>query len=224
MTGAARERHKRAPGPVTASGMDCGSVSGQGSKNPPDRRRLLLFLLAGRHGSLGGRGVPTRRCLSAFPEGRGAPGPRAPGARGASRASALLLLVLVPSPRLAAAAQRRPLGDWERSRPETWAPPAIGGSGAARRGQLGPALGVAGAARPLHLCLARVPTLASSRRGRIGRWEERGLASRGWGSGAGRPEDPEVRSLEVIRFRLGLRDESVSGPALLVRSILVLAS
>ncbi|KAF6110056.1 mitochondrial calcium uniporter regulator 1 [Phyllostomus discolor] len=143
--------------------MDCGSVSGEGPKNPPDRRRLLFFLLAGRHGSLGGRGVPARCCLSAFPESRGALGPRAPGARGASRASALLLLVLVPSPRLAAAAQR-PLGDWERLRPETWAPPAGGGCSATRRGQLGPALGVAGAARPLHLCQARVLALASSRR------------------------------------------------------------
>ncbi|KAM5322500.1 mitochondrial calcium uniporter regulator 1 isoform 2-T2 [Glossophaga mutica] len=145
--------------------MDCRSVSGKGPKHPPDRRRLLLFLLAGRHRSLGGHGVPARRCLFAFPEGPGALSPRAPGARGASRATALLLLMLVPSPRLAAAAQRRPLGDWERSRPETSAPPAGGGSGGAgRRGQLGPALGIAGAARPLHLCQARVPAVASSRR------------------------------------------------------------
>ncbi|XP_053524226.1 mitochondrial calcium uniporter regulator 1 [Artibeus jamaicensis] len=146
--------------------MDCSSVSGKGPKPPPDRRRLLLFLLASRHGSLGGRGVPARRCLSAFPEGPGALGPRVLGSRGASRASALLPLVLVPSPRLAAAAQRRPLGDWERSRPETSATQAGGhdSGGSAPRGQLGPALGVAGAARLLHLCQAWVPALASSRR------------------------------------------------------------
>ncbi|XP_054447855.1 mitochondrial calcium uniporter regulator 1 [Pteronotus mesoamericanus] len=146
--------------------MDCGSVSGEGPKRLTDRRRLLLFLLAGRHRSLSGRGVRSRRCLSALPEGRGALGPRAPAARGASRASALLLLVLVPSPRLAAAAPRRSLGEWERSRPGTSAPRSgrCGDGVAAWRGQLGPALGVAGAARPLHLCHARVPALASSRR------------------------------------------------------------
>ncbi|XP_036893781.1 mitochondrial calcium uniporter regulator 1 [Sturnira hondurensis] len=145
--------------------MDCGSVSGNWPKPPTNRRRLLLFLLASRHGNLGGRGFPARRCLSAYPEGPGALGPRVPGARGASRASALLPLVLVPYPRLAAATQRRPLGDWERSRPETSAPRAGGdGDGAAPRGQQGPALGVAGVARPLHLCQAWVPALASSRR------------------------------------------------------------
>nr|XP_019598561.1 PREDICTED: mitochondrial calcium uniporter regulator 1 [Rhinolophus sinicus] len=143
--------------------MDCGPVAGERPKRPRDRQRLLLFLLAGRCGSLGGRGVLARRCLSAFPGGLGVLRPRILAARGsASRASALLLLVLVPSPRLAAAAPRRQLGDWERSRPGTSAPQA--GRGGAQRCQLGLAPGVACAASALHLCHGRVAALASSRR------------------------------------------------------------
>ncbi|XP_054577426.1 mitochondrial calcium uniporter regulator 1 isoform X3 [Eptesicus fuscus] len=141
--------------------MDGGSVSGEGPKRPPDRRRFLLFLLAGRCGSPGG--VPARRCLSALAEGLEALGPGAPGARVASRASALFLLVQVPVPRLAAAAPRRPLGDRERSRLGPAAPPA--GRCCAWRCQPGLVPGVACAAGPLHQCHGRVPALASTRRG-----------------------------------------------------------
>ncbi|XP_059544654.1 mitochondrial calcium uniporter regulator 1 isoform X3 [Myotis daubentonii] len=140
--------------------MDGGSVSREGPKRPPDRRRLLLFLLAGRCGSPGG--VPARRCLSALAEGLEALGPRAPAARVASRASALFLLVQVPVPRLAAAAPRRPRGDRERSRLGPRAPPA--GRCCAWRCQPGLVPGVACAAGPLHLCHGRVPALASARR------------------------------------------------------------
>ncbi|XP_054577425.1 mitochondrial calcium uniporter regulator 1 isoform X2 [Eptesicus fuscus] len=140
--------------------MDGGSVSGEGPKRPPDRRRFLLFLLAGRCGSPGG--VPARRCLSALAEGLEALGPGAPGARVASRASALFLLVQVPVPRLAAAAPRRPLGDRERSRLGPAAPPA--GRCCAWRCQPGLVPGVACAAGPLHQCHGRVPALASTRR------------------------------------------------------------
>ncbi|XP_036204688.1 mitochondrial calcium uniporter regulator 1 isoform X2 [Myotis myotis] len=140
--------------------MDGGSVSREGPKRPPDRRRLLLFLLAGRCGSPGG--VPARRCLSALAEGLEALGPRAPAARVASRASALYLLVQVPVPRLAAAAPRRPRGDRERSRLGPSAPPA--GRCCAWRCQPGLVPGVACAAGPLHLCHGRVPALASARR------------------------------------------------------------
>uniref|UniRef100_A0A8D2DUA9 Mitochondrial calcium uniporter regulator 1 n=1 Tax=Sciurus vulgaris TaxID=55149 RepID=A0A8D2DUA9_SCIVU len=131
--------------------MDCGSVAGERPKRPLSRRRLLLFLPAGRGGSPGGRGDPTRRCVSPLPGGLGALRPRAPGARGgASRASPLLLLLLVPSPRLAAAAPRRPLADWERSRPGLAVPAA--GRGGAWRGAPGRAgVGVGGA---LHLELS----------------------------------------------------------------------
>lgn len=229
MTGAARGRHARAPGPVTASGMDGGSVSGEGPKRPPDRRRFLLFSLAGRCGSPGG--APARRCLSALAEGLEALGPGAPGARVASRASALFLLVQVPVPRLAAAAPRRPLGDRERPRLGPAAPPA--GRCCAWRCQPGLVPGVACAAGPLHQCHGRVPALASTRRGRVRRSEERGLARCGWDSGAGRsfgfdlpgrrPGDPEVGSLEVTRL-LGRGEEVLSGPALLVLGIQDLAS
>lgn len=185
LTGAARERHERAPGPVTVSGMACGSATGGKPKHPRDCQRLLLILLAGRCGSLGGRGVLARRYLSAFPGGPGVLRPRVPAARGsASRASALLLLVLVPSPRLAAAAPRRPLGDWERSRPGASAP--LAGHGGAWRCQPGRAPGFACAAGALHLCPGRVAALASSRRGRAGRVEVRAPSSRGWGRGARR--------------------------------------
>ncbi|KAK1339729.1 hypothetical protein QTO34_018284 [Cnephaeus nilssonii] len=140
--------------------MDGGSVSGEGPKRPPDRRRFLLFSLAGRCGSPGG--APARRCLSALAEGLEALGPGAPGARVASRASALFLLVQVPVPRLAAAAPRRPLGDRERPRLGPAAPPA--GRCCAWRCQPGLVPGVACAAGPLHQCHGRVPALASTRR------------------------------------------------------------
>lgn len=162
MTGAARERHERAPGPLTASGMDCGSISGEGPKRSSHRRRFLLFLLAGRCGSPGGHGVPARRCLSALPEGLEALGARVPAVRAASRASALFLLVPVPSPRPAAAAPRRPLGDWERPRLGASAPAA--GRCCAWRCPAGLTPGVACAAGPLHLCGGGVPALASWRR------------------------------------------------------------
>uniref|UniRef100_A0A8D2CZ57 Mitochondrial calcium uniporter regulator 1 n=1 Tax=Sciurus vulgaris TaxID=55149 RepID=A0A8D2CZ57_SCIVU len=141
--------------------MDCGSVAGERPKRPLSRRRLLLFLPAGRGGSPGGRGAPTRRCVSPLPGGLGALRPRAPGARGgASRASPLLLLLLVPSPRLAAAAPRRPLADWERSRPGLAVPAA--GRGGAWRGAPGRAgVGVGGA---LHLGHRAAAALATCRR------------------------------------------------------------
>ncbi|XP_006198752.2 mitochondrial calcium uniporter regulator 1 isoform X2 [Vicugna pacos] len=135
--------------------MDCGSVAGERPKRWPGRRRLLLFLAAGRGGSPGGRGVPARRLLPALPVGLGALSSRAPAARGgASRASPLLLLLLVPSPRLAAAAPRRPLADWERSRAGRSAVPAGRGGGGAWRCPPG----------ALPLCLGRAAALASSRR------------------------------------------------------------
>ncbi|XP_026367297.1 mitochondrial calcium uniporter regulator 1 isoform X1 [Ursus maritimus] len=143
--------------------MDCGFVAGGTPKRPPDRRRLLLFLLSARCGSPGGRGVPARHGLSALSVGLGALRPRAPAARGgASRASPLLLLLLVPSPRLAAVAPRRPLGDREHSRPGSSVPAA--GRGGAGRYLPGLAPGVAWAAGALHLCRGRVAALTSSRR------------------------------------------------------------
>uniref|UniRef100_A0ABI7XZG0 Mitochondrial calcium uniporter regulator 1 n=1 Tax=Felis catus TaxID=9685 RepID=A0ABI7XZG0_FELCA len=144
--------------------MECGFAAGGRPKRPTGRRRLLLFLPSGRCGSPGGRGVPARHCLSALPGALGALRPRAPAARGgASRASPLLLLLLVPSPRLAAAASpRRPLAERERSRPGPSVPPAgRGGAGRCLRG-LPP--GVASAAGLLHLCRGRVAPVASSRR------------------------------------------------------------
>ncbi|XP_058588938.1 mitochondrial calcium uniporter regulator 1 isoform X6 [Neofelis nebulosa] len=145
--------------------MECGFVAGGRPKRPTGRRRLLLFLPSGRCGSPGGRGVPARHCLSALPGALGALRPRAPAARGgASRASPLLLLLLVPSPRLAAAASPlRPLAERERSRPGPSVPPA--GRGGAGRCLRGLAPGVASAAGLLHLCRGRVAPVASSRRG-----------------------------------------------------------
>nr|XP_060470750.1 mitochondrial calcium uniporter regulator 1 isoform X6 [Panthera onca] len=144
--------------------MECGFVAGGRPKRPTGRRRLLLFLPSGRCGSPDGRGVPARHCLSALPGALGALRPRAPAARGgASRASPLLLLLLVPSPRLAAAASpRRPLAERERSRPGPSVPPA--GRGGAGRCLRGLAPGVASAAGLLHLCRGRVAPVASSRR------------------------------------------------------------
>ncbi|XP_031291199.2 mitochondrial calcium uniporter regulator 1 isoform X1 [Camelus dromedarius] len=135
--------------------MDCGSVAGERPKRSPGRRRLLLFLAAGRGGSPGRRGVPARRLLPALPVGLGALSSRAPASRGgASRASPLLLLLLVPSPRLAAAAPRRLLADWERSCAGRSAAPAGRGGGGAWRCQPG----------ALPLSLSRAAALASSRR------------------------------------------------------------
>nr|XP_058933881.1 mitochondrial calcium uniporter regulator 1 isoform X2 [Kogia breviceps] len=140
--------------------MDCGSVA---NEKPKRRRRLLLSLAAGRGGGPGGRGVPTCRLLPGLLGGLGALRPRVPAARGGtSRASPLLLLLLLPSPRLAAATPRRPLADWERSRAGPSAAPA--GRAGARRCQPGLAPGVACAAGALHLCLGQVAALASSRR------------------------------------------------------------
>uniref|UniRef100_A0A8C6F7V4 Mitochondrial calcium uniporter regulator 1 n=1 Tax=Monodon monoceros TaxID=40151 RepID=A0A8C6F7V4_MONMO len=140
--------------------MDCGSVT---NERPKRRRRLLLSLVAGRGGGPGGRGVPTRHLLPGLLGGLGALRPRAPAARGgASRASPLLLLLLLPSPRLAAASPRRPLADWERSRAGPSTAPA--GRGGARKCQPGLAPGVTCAAGALHLCLGQVAALASSRR------------------------------------------------------------
>ncbi|KAM4816763.1 mitochondrial calcium uniporter regulator 1 [Urocitellus parryii] len=139
--------------------MDCGSVAGERPKHSLSRRRLLLFLPSGRGGSLGGRGTPTRRCVSPLPCGLGSLRPRVAGARGgASRAAPLLLLLLVPSPRLVAAAPRRPLADWGRSRPGP-AVPAAGRGGAWRC-----ALGRAGAGGALHLGRGAAAALASCRR------------------------------------------------------------
>lgn len=184
MTGAAGERHERALVPVTSSGMDCGRVAGERPKRPRDRQRLLLFLLASRCGSLDFRGVLARRCLSALPGDRGVLRPRVPAARGnVSRAYALLLLVLVPSPRLAAAAPRRPIGDWERSRPGASSP--LARRGGARRCHRGLVPGVAGAAGSLHLCHSRVAALASSRRGKA-RWAEESGRAPLWAGAAGR--------------------------------------
>ncbi|XP_047651339.1 mitochondrial calcium uniporter regulator 1 isoform X2 [Phacochoerus africanus] len=141
--------------------MDCGSVAGEKPKRLPGRRRLLLFLAAGRGGGPGGRGVPARRLVPTLPGGLGALRPRGPAARAsASRASPLFLVLLVPFPRLAAAGPRRPLADWERWR----AGPLFAGRGGAWRWQPGLAPRVACAAGALHLCLRRVAALASSRR------------------------------------------------------------
>ncbi|XP_011886737.1 PREDICTED: mitochondrial calcium uniporter regulator 1 isoform X2 [Cercocebus atys] len=142
--------------------MDCGSVGGQRTQRLPGHRRLL-FLPAGLSGRPGGCETSARRCLSALCDGLGALRPRAPATRGCvSRASPLLLLLLVPSPRLAAAAPRRQLGDWERSRLGYAAPPA-GRSGAWRCPPgLGP--GVAAAAGALPQCKGPAPALVSCRR------------------------------------------------------------
>ncbi|XP_033072172.1 mitochondrial calcium uniporter regulator 1 isoform X7 [Trachypithecus francoisi] len=142
--------------------MDCGSVGSQGTQRLPGHRRLL-FLPAGLSGRPGGSGTSARRCLSALSDGLGALRPRARATRGGvSRASPLLLLLLVPSPRLAAAAPRRQLGDWERSR-VGYAAPLAGRSGAWRCPPgLGP--GVAAAAGALPQCKGPAPALVSCRR------------------------------------------------------------
>ncbi|XP_054983587.1 mitochondrial calcium uniporter regulator 1 [Sorex araneus] len=92
--------------------MQRGSEAGGGWGAPGGHRRLV-------------RGPPDGcRGVCAFPGGLGLLRPGARASRGAaSRASPLLLLLLVPSPRLATAAPRRQLGDWECLRP---APAAAG--------------------------------------------------------------------------------------------------
>ncbi|XP_006864139.1 PREDICTED: mitochondrial calcium uniporter regulator 1 [Chrysochloris asiatica] len=135
--------------------MDCRSDAGERPQRLTSCRRLRVFRPAGRFGSPSGRCAPARR-FSALAGGLGALRPRAPAVRGgASRASPLLLLLLVPSPRLVAAAPSRPFGDWERSRP---GPPWAGPNGT-RRGQSGGTC-VAGA---LHLCHVSAAALRSSR-------------------------------------------------------------
>ncbi|XP_077857065.1 mitochondrial calcium uniporter regulator 1 isoform X2 [Macaca mulatta] len=142
--------------------MDCGSVGGQRTQRLPGHRRLL-FLPAGLSGRPGGSETSARRCLSALCDGLGALRPRAPATRGCvSRASPLLLLLLVPSPRLAAAAPRRQLGDWERSRLGYAAPPA--GRSGAWRCPPGLSPGVAAAAGALPQCKGPAPALVSCRR------------------------------------------------------------
>ncbi|XP_047275205.1 mitochondrial calcium uniporter regulator 1 isoform X1 [Homo sapiens] len=164
--------------------MDCGSVGGQRTQRLPGRQRLL-FLPVGLSGRPGGSETSARRCLSALSDGLGALRPRAPAARGGvSRASPLLLLLLVPSPRLAAAAPRRQLGDWERSRLGYAAPPA-GRSSAWRCSP-----GVAAAAGALPQYHGPAPALVSCRRGEARAGEERGLVSRGWTAGRGSQLQP----------------------------------
>ncbi|XP_050645281.1 mitochondrial calcium uniporter regulator 1 isoform X3 [Macaca thibetana thibetana] len=142
--------------------MDCGSVGGQRTQRLPGHRRLL-FLPAGLSGRPRGSETSARRCLSALCDGLGALRPRAPATRGCvSRASPLLLLLLVPSPRLAAAAPRRQLGDWERSRLGYAAPPA--GRSGAWRCPPGLSPGVAAAAGALPQCKGPAPALVSCRR------------------------------------------------------------
>ncbi|XP_037700094.1 mitochondrial calcium uniporter regulator 1 [Choloepus didactylus] len=156
---------------MTASGMDRGPSAAGKPKRPLSCRHLLFLLPAGRGGSPGGPCTPACRCFSALRGGLGALRSRTPAARpGASRASPLLLLLLVPSPRFATAAPRRPLGDWERLRPGGSALPARGpgpspaGRGGARRCPSCLAAGVACAAGALQLGRVPATALASSSR------------------------------------------------------------
>lgn len=135
---AARERHACAPRPVTRSGMDSGSVAGERPKRTPGRQRLLPS----------GYGGPERPGVSPPPGGRSWPRPRGR----AARASPLLLLLLVPSPRLAATAPRRTLA--ERSLPGHAVPAAALGAGRNAPGR--------------RLLGGRVAALAGSRRGEAG--------------------------------------------------------
>lgn len=126
-------------GPVTRSGMDSGSVAAERPRRTPSRQRLPSS----------GCGVPARPGVSTLPGGRSWLRPRGR----AARASPLLFLLLVPSPRLAATATatapRRTLA--ERSRPGLVLPAAALGAG---RNALG----------RLRLGARRVAALASSRR------------------------------------------------------------
>lgn len=120
---------------MTRSGMDSGSVAAERPKRTPGRQRLLSS----------GCGVPARPGASTLPGGRSWLRPRGR----AARASPLLLLLLVPSPRLAATAPRRTLA--ERSRPGLVLPAAALGAGRSALGRL-------------RLGARRVAALASSRR------------------------------------------------------------
>ncbi|XP_034366598.1 mitochondrial calcium uniporter regulator 1 [Arvicanthis niloticus] len=115
--------------------MESGSVAAERPKRTPARQRLLSS----------GCGVPASPGVSTLPGGRSWLRPRGP----AARASPLLLLLLVPSPRLAATAPRRTLA--ERPRPGLVIPAAALGAG---RNALG----------RLRLGARRVAALASSRR------------------------------------------------------------
>ncbi|CAH6801184.1 mitochondrial calcium uniporter regulator 1 [Phodopus roborovskii] len=115
--------------------MDSSSVAGERSKHTPGRQRLLPSRC----------GVSARSGVSPLPGGRSWLRPRGR----AARASPLLLLLLVPSPRLAATAPRRTLA--ERTRPGHAVPAA---ALCARRNAQG----------RLALGAGRVAALASSRR------------------------------------------------------------
>ncbi|XP_055451174.1 mitochondrial calcium uniporter regulator 1 [Psammomys obesus] len=119
--------------------MDSGSVAGERPKRTPGRQRLLPS----------GYGGPARPCFSPLPGRRC--WPRLRGR--AARASPLLLLLLVPSPRLAATAPRRTLA--ERSRPGHAVPAAALGAGRSPSGRLqlgaGRAAALAGSRRELSL-------------------------------------------------------------------------
>ncbi|XP_037061664.1 mitochondrial calcium uniporter regulator 1 isoform X3 [Peromyscus leucopus] len=115
--------------------MDSGSVAGERPKRTPGRQRLLPF----------GCGVQARPGVSPLPGGR-----RWLRLRGrAARASPLLLVLLVPSPRLAATAPRRTLA--ERTRPGHAVAAVALGAGRNAQGRL-------------PLGVGRVAALASSRR------------------------------------------------------------
>lgn len=119
--------------------MDSGSVAGERPKRTPGRQRLLPF----------GCGVQARPGVSPLPGGR-----RWLRLRGrAARASPLLLVLLVPSPRLAATAPRRTLA--ERTRPGHAVAAVALGAGRNAQGRL-------------PLGVGRVAALASSRRGEAG--------------------------------------------------------
>ncbi|XP_072459981.1 mitochondrial calcium uniporter regulator 1 isoform X2 [Notamacropus eugenii] len=101
------------------SGAVVPEVGPNGAPQARRRRRLVLLLLPGRRwGTFGTDCFRNLRGLSASPEGfRRLPPGSSVGLGSLSRASPLLFLFLLPSPRLAAAATpRRHLGDWERSR------------------------------------------------------------------------------------------------------------
>ncbi|XP_058141227.1 mitochondrial calcium uniporter regulator 1 [Dasypus novemcinctus] len=118
--------------------MDGGAVAAE------RLRRSRTSPPAGRGGTASG--------LKALRGGLGTLRPRA----GASRASPLLLLLLVPSPRLAAAAPRRPLGD--RERPRLGGPAAPARPGLPQGGPSGARRRFPGLACALHL--GRAPAVA----------------------------------------------------------------
>lgn len=119
--------------------MDSSSVAGERPKRTPGRQRLLPS----------GCRIPARPGISPVPGGRSWLRPRGR----AARASPLLFLLLVPSPRLAATAPRRTLA--ECTRPGHAVPVAALGAG--RNAQCRLSLGA-----------GRVAALTSSRRGETG--------------------------------------------------------